>query len=158
MPVFGADQELAEPASLAEGGVLRQAPSPAGGRRSAGGSVPPPNHSLPLGRPQRARHAPRNMTLRLAGERQVSSRQPCAGTAVPVKARPSAPGQHAPPRTGGMSLSLCSLRVWGQKSNPICPKRASLGPQNVLVSSIALACLARGGKASHNMSGRQVCW
>ena len=155
---FHADQELVEPASpLAELGVLRQAPLPAGGRRRADG-VGTTSESLPCAEATaESRHAPRNATKRFAGERRVSSTQPSTDTAAPVRPRPLVPGQHAPPKTGGTSLSLCSSRVWGQKPNPICPKRASPGPQNVLVSSTALACLARGGKVPHNMSGRQLC-
>lgn len=46
----------------------------------------------------------------------------------------------------------------GPKTKPYLPKRTSLGPQNILVSSTALSCLLLGGKEPHNMSGRQVCW
>lgn len=66
--------------------------------------------------------------------------------------------QHAPPRTGGAPQSLRRSKVRGQTPNPICSKRASPSPQNVLVSSTVLSCLARGGEAPHNVSGRQVCW
>lgn len=106
------------------------------------GSIPSPNCSLLLGWPQRA--LGNATSIRCVSRGQLST-----GTAALVRPWPLALGQHAPPTTGRMSLSLCSSRVWGLKPTHICSKRSSPGPQKVLVSSTALSCLVLGGETPH---------